>query len=455
MNIQSWNNTASRATQWLLLLIIITIPFSIRHVFDSSWNFQTGAYSDFTSLSIYITDILIVILVSIRLITTPWLSIPRLWKYAALFSVSWLVLELAIQDRSFMPLQLYFSLRIAILIVFALVVSQIRVSREKISLAFVILGGIQSLIGIVQFVSQKSIGLYYLGESHLSPETLGVAKIVSHGTKYIRAYGTFPHSNLLAAFLVVSTVFNLYLIAKYYQIPRGNFISRGKLVISREIIPMVSLIILLFLNVFGLFVSFSRAGVLGLVLSGSVFYFYLYQNTSRNIFSKQIALFIAVVAIPIAILWPFLSTRATITDNATKERVFYNTVGLKIALSKSFFGIGAGTSVLHMKQYSETDLKPWEIQPIHNFYLISWAEWGIATLAWLFLLLYPIFLLFKRKMELWSTSLLAIGVSFLLLFLFDHYFYTIWPTQVLIWLILGIILGSTVQKATYDTVSEQ
>ncbi len=430
----------SRATQFLFFLLICLIPFPIRHVFDSAWNFQTGAYSDFTSLSLYISDLVLVALVVLMLLFHRKWKIPKVWKYSGLIAGAWLILELFVASRATLPLQAYFSLRFLFLIVFAASVSQINVSREKLAWLFSFLGFLESLIAIFQFYTQHSLGLYKLGESHLSASTFGVAKIVSHGTTLIRGYGTFPHSNLLGAFLVVCVLLNLYLLAITYQKPRGENLPRGKF--SRETIQHAVLWLLLALNSFGLFISLSRAAILGLAAGLLVILVYI---VVKKMFSHIFKLFLPLGVILLIwgmTLFPYLASRSTISDNSTKERLFYNQLGLEMVKNKPIFGFGPGTSVLHMKQYAQdfkqTILQPWEIQPIHNFYLITWAEWGLGAIPVFILLIYPVIGLFKREKDIWNMVLLAIAAAFAVMFLFDHYFYTIWPTQLLLWLLIGL-----------------
>jgi len=73
----------------------------------------------------------------------------------------------------------------------------------------VFLGLIESLIGIIQFIIQHSIGLTLLKESVISPSIPGVAKLILGGQKYIRAYGLFPHPNILGGFLLFSIIITL------------------------------------------------------------------------------------------------------------------------------------------------------------------------------------------------------------------------------------------------------
>jgi hypothetical protein len=427
--------TIERIKEYLLYIIIILIPFSVRYVFDWRTSTLIGQYSDFTALSLYLLDFVLVGFIALAIFSQIRDKVflkessrnYKVWIGALAIAATWLVLELIFQTKDYFTLQLYFSARIILLLVFTAFLAKITVSRERIAWLFTILGSIQGLIASYQFYWQKSVGLFAIGESPIGPSLDNVAKIVSHGTKLIRSYGTFPHPNILAAFLVATTVFNLYLLNKTTQ----NNVSRG------------TLYLLLLVNVFGLFLTFSRGGIAGFIVALAVLtaYFLLNKQFSRG--TQVIAPALIAIGISTAILWPHLSSRSAFrSDPGLPQRMFYNDLSLKMFKDKPIFGVGPNTSMLHMKQYSPRPLESWEIQPIHNYYLLSLAEWGIGAISFLFLLLFPIFVLFKQKIGTWDITLSAIIVPFLLLGFLDHYFYTIWPSAVLIWLILGIIYSN-------------
>jgi len=104
---------------------------------------------------------------------------------------------------------------------------------------------IQSVIGIIQFIIQHSIGLLWLKESILSPQITGVAKVIFDGHIYIRAYGLFPHPNILGGFLVFSIISTLLYLKIFHQntakcstpacpVGRWNILSRSN---NIEIVP--------------------------------------------------------------------------------------------------------------------------------------------------------------------------------------------------------------------------
>ena len=73
---------------------------------------------------------------------------------------------------------------------------------------------VQSLLGIVQFFTKKSIGLRFLGESILGIQIGGSSTFWAGSEKYLRAYGTTSHPNILAAFMFMSLVLLAYLFFK-------------------------------------------------------------------------------------------------------------------------------------------------------------------------------------------------------------------------------------------------
>jgi predicted aspartyl protease len=78
---------------------------------------------------------------------------------------------------------------------------------------------------------------------------------------------------------------------------------------------------------------------------------------------------------------------------------------------------------------------------VHNYFLLSAAELGIPfTMLLLYLFLYHLLKLFKNlNKNVFDLTLFSILISFLVLMQFDHYFYTLQQTQMLLWVILGII----------------
>ena len=124
-----------------------------------------------------------------------------------------------------------------------------------------------------------------------------------------------------------------------------------------------------------------------------------------------------------------------------------------------------GESLLHMEQYSPIALEAWQIQPIHNYFLLSAAELGILgalILIWILIShLSGIWGLFRNsKFEIRNSEssnyrllLFTILLCFLVLMQFDHYFYTLQQTQMLLWIILGLIAAETSNRPQTNEVT--
>ncbi len=438
-------------------LFIISLFFPIRYVFPTMEAFQTGAYSDFTSISLYLSDIFLIItflwiILSNNLnlfenVKIIWLKIKSfrpfsttglvgwLTYYPLSIFIIWLVLGLIWHFRIDSRLNWYFFGKYLELVVAYETTKLLILNRNSIKSKFLelflILSSFESIVGLLQFLFQHSIGLNKLGEEIIGPNVTGAAKIVLNGTKYIRGYGTFPHPNLLSSFLVMGVLIALYL---YLNSKNNARLLSGVLII---------------INLLGLAVTYSRAGYLALIFALIIYFGVLVYNR----FEQKKILWSSMIIIASLLLiffsfTPFLLTRATVTDQSSLERIFYAKLGLQIIEHNPLFGVGIGESMLHMQQYSPIKLWPWEIQPVPNYFLLAAADIGI--IGSLILASFFLSLLWKLcKRLLWSRSnfyftnynllLITILVAFLVLMQFDHYFYTLQQTQMLLWVILGLV----------------
>jgi len=74
----------------------------------------------------------------------------------------------------------------------------------------------QSFLAIFQFLKQKSIGFIFLKESFFNSSMTDVAKIIINGNIYIRAYGLFPHPNILGGFLLFSIIITILYLQMFH-----------------------------------------------------------------------------------------------------------------------------------------------------------------------------------------------------------------------------------------------
>jgi hypothetical protein len=121
-------------------------------------------------------------------------------------------------------------------------------------------------------------------------------------------------------------------------------------------------------------------------------------------------------------------------------------------------GLGPAESVLHMKQHLAPTTNPWEIQPIHNYFLLLTAEIGLPAvilfISYLIRILLKLFLNKAKKilhLHLKQALLLSGLVGYTVLMFFDHYFYTIQAPMLLLWLWLGLAATGSASNNNKNT----
>jgi O-antigen ligase len=414
--------------KWLFYIFLFCIPFQTRIILHQ-W---THPFNEWTSAFLYLSDILLIgvfVLWALR-IKDIRSSISELWKltWFKLLVIFFAISAISIFYSSIPNLSFY---RLAKLLEFILLLLYFRANINKLLylntvVSVIVASGIfQAVIAMIQYSRQGSIGLKFFGESHIGTNIYNVAVFFgTNGVKYLRAYGTTPHPNVLAAFFVL-TLFAFYY---WYLIPIKKQINRLWVLVGYGLMLV------------GLFLTFSRTmiGIWGLaVIAGYV----IAKDYRKRLLSIIIST--VVIGLLFAILfWPQVQSRIHISgdEEAVTQRVFYNEIAGKVTTSSPIFGVGIGQSVvdlMHRFRYHPQ----YFYQPTHNIYLLISSETGFPGLiAFLFFLFFLYWQLFKNKHFLQITiSILIFSFSFLLIGLFDHFLWTLQQGSLVFWLSLAIL----------------
>lgn len=287
---------------------------------------------------------------------------------------------------------------------------------------------LQSIIAIFQFTFNHSIGLNLLGESPLSADLAGVAKTMIGGVKHIRAYGTFPHPNILAIFLVVSGIINLYLLKNSKNKNYKKYLA-----------------VLIIFSTLALFFTFSRiAWILAFIFWG---YYILkisnlkYQISNLNFLkNKKTTLLYLLIALLVvsfliyfapAVWWrinPFLSSTWESLD--VRLVVFEKAW---ILIKSHSWGVGIGNFVIEIA-YQLIGYPVWMVEPVHNTFILILTEIGVLGLLSFSSILFFIFRSFKQLPDFMRYILL---ILFVYMF-FDHCFWDIRQTQFLLFIFIAL-----------------
>jgi hypothetical protein len=343
-------------------------------------------------------------------------------------------------DPSFRLISAIFYVKLAIsgVFIYCLIISDVWLKYKLLIIkCLVSLGVISVIIGVIQFFLQHSIGLNILGESPISIFTYGVAKIVAHGTTFVRIYGFLPHPNILAGLLVILSLLNLYLLNKEL-----NISSRGIYLFAYCV------------NILGIFLCFSRGGIIAYAVSTAIFLIFTIVEQGIHATFRKFYLLPILLIVLVFIFYPWYLSKNTISDQSALLRSEYNHTGIKIIESNWLIGTGPGTNLLHMKHELQNKLDYWDIQPIHNYFLIVVSEFGVMGISWIMFLIYLSIRMARqtyanlkqKKSNTWHITLLSITIAIFILMQIDHYFYTNWSAQVILCLVIAWAYRETQPK---------
>ncbi len=306
----------------------------------------------------------------------------------------------------------------------------------KINIAFALAAVIQSLIGISQFLFQNSFGSKWLGMAVQEASVSGTSVIGTSTNRFLRAYGAFPHPNILAGFLLIGLII---LIGLYFQAKRkeGQYLTLVGLVIITT----------------GLFFTFSRANWLVLV---AAFFFLLGMVSPKKYFQNwhlpilKILGIIFLIFLVFTLIYPqIIQTRFSLNERLEKlsigQRMNYYQEAFKLIKEHSLTGVGLSNYTLAVNTEIGSSFSGLEYQPVHNVYVLVLAELGIFGLLIFLMLIGQILkeswvaLIYSTPdSNLWLYVHSTILVALFLLFLFDHYFWTLSFGIMFFWFLVGL-----------------
>ena len=282
----------------------------------------------------------------------------------------------------------------------------------------------QGALALIQAITQSTAiprDLYLWWPGHVTAATPGASVVMNaQGQRWLRAYGTLPHPNVLGAMLLV-----------YLGGVAARFVTLGQ----RRWLGFVAL------GVAALALTFSRAAWLGL---GAMLItaLWLIQSEARSrlrLAASMSALMMAATLIP---LTPFLLSRLNINGPAnalesasTSERARLVEHGLQAWQAQPLTGVGAGAFVQWAARHTD---QRFPFQPVHNLPLLVLSETGVMGGAAALALLGAIAAEMRRRQfvvryassaeAVWAAVLLGAFVAGL----FDHVWWTQPPAQTLV-----------------------
>ncbi len=395
----------------LFLASVLTLPLQLNKFFFPDFSFVLGIPIDYRAISIYFSDFFIVAYVFAYFIENRH-QLPKIYKTQRNFVLALMLLNFYLLLSSLalsidkLP-SIIFNLKTLEFSLFA-VFGSLSLSKKqtfKWSLNLIAVSVIwQSALAVFQFILQKSLGFWILGERNFGTLTPSIAHVNFLGSQWLRPYGAFPHPNVLAAYLLIA----LILIYSYKtQTKNLTWLRPTALAMSLS----------------GVFITFSKAAYLSLLAAIVV--------NSRDL---KYALFKIIVSACLLVAFTLTITEgqiASITERFTLAKAAYD-----INLKNPLFGIGSNNFILELSRLNLFSISEVRLlQPVHNVFLLILAENGIVGLLLFAYLLYTIF---KNAT---ASPKIALTAAILIFLSVDHFLWTLHQGRFLFFLTSAYILS--------------
>lgn len=446
-------NTVRKFEEILFYFLLFAIPFQTRKIL---WQ-QNWYFNEWQTVSVYATDLLFLILAGIWVFN--WKTgdkkslFFKIQKFDYFLFIFLAISAISIKNSTSPAISWFQFSKLAEFVLFYFYIKSYAFYRFNFTktLWVVFAGGVfQSVVAIGQFLKQSDLGLRWFGESMLGPNLSGVASFFNAaGEKIIRAYGTTPHPNILAAYLFLS-IFTLYFLWLYAKPKLFDISNNSSLIYQTKNSLLFALCSLLLL--FAFFFTFSRTiiflwaagftAMAGLIWLKKDFRKIFWSNQmSRRRLAEILVVTVIAIGIFAIVYWPEVSSRLKISagDEAVQLRIFYGKESLKSGLN--LFGLGVGNFVNWFMKINP-NLPRHLYQPVHNIYLLIYSETGLLGLV--SFVLFIVFLIrdFIRRTQiktLLNYSFLLIFTSFLIIGFFDHFLWTLQQGRFMFWLATALM----------------
>lgn len=325
--------------------------------------------------------------------------------------------------NEYLSTSVYFSDFIIVSIILLLVFKVRRAFEPKELVKYFSIGLVPvALLAVAQFVWQTTWSTKWLGLAKHDPAVLGQVVIeTANGERWLRAYGSFGHPNILGGVMAVALLLII--------------ISQSKLRRWAQY---------LYLSIFSaaLFFSFSRAAWLALAVALAVYYFGRLGDWKNSL--RKILPILVVFIILSALNSGLLLARGTVTgrleSKSISERASYYAEARDLFLGQPLVGVGFHNYVPVLM-----NLRPgrpvWSYQPVHNVFVLVIVELGLLRVVLLFGLLWLALRELNKgqRVKINPESLALLSLLFTLC-LFDHWLWSLHSGLLFSGLILGIVI---------------
>lgn len=367
--------------------LLVFLPTQLGYHFWPEWAYVLGRRVDYLSPIVYVTDLLLVLTVGSWVIEK-WrsgevakaqISLGKLGRFG--------VVGIFVAANIFLaasPLvAVYKWVKVSEFLMLGYYIVKTKPTLAAIGFPLTVAVLYSSVIAIAQFVLQHSVGgpLWWLGERAFDANTPGIARInlcqASGITcqEMLRAYGTFPHPNVLGGFLAAMIPLLVYQFTNPTNLPIRPISKTWR----RRIFYGATLLF----GVVGLGLTFSRSAIvvgvaMMIVMVARIANWELRIVKKQNWIPAFAGMTAGVVGVTIGlIVILFFLLPVSPGDESVVVRQQLNTVAIKQWLSSPIVGVGLGNFLVTLPATMPTRVI-YFLQPVHNVYLLLLSEIGVV-----------------------------------------------------------------------------
>lgn len=401
-----------------LIFLIIALPLNItkRSFFLSPNYFVNGIEVNYLVLTISIVDLGVLLFLMTVVISRKREVLKEVflkYRYPLIIFLLFLLVQNIILNN---PISLFGSLRMLFYMFVALILFE-EVGRLKkkslqkglpaVSVILFLTVLFQGVLGFLQFKGGSSLGVKMLGESQVVSGMMGSSFVTLQDQVFLRAYGTFPHPNVFAGYLLLMFFSSLFV----YRRQRGIYKS-------------LSLLTMLLSFVFVLF-TFSRFVILCfLVVSLVIFISYLRgkRNNSFNFMPLLVERFLKSLSGG---------------DESLADRLSLAKTSIYVFRNNWLSGVGLGRFTAAMGDMVPRSSRGIQlIQPVHNVFLLLLSELGLfGFLSFIYLF----FSIVKENIKKLTITGFLMVISILGIMMMDHYLFSLPQGYSMLWLFIGLL----------------
>lgn len=401
----------NKLENYLLSLLLFLFPTQLAIHFWPKEAFVFGIRVDYLSPAIYLTDVLIVLLLSMWVYLRKAEFIKTLKKYRKVFYVFFAVAILNIPFSTFPELSLFRWLKYLEFILLGFYLK----GKNNYSIKPLYYSAILfSLIGILQFATGGTLGglLYFFGERSFTANTPGIALFEIFGRQFLRAYSTFSHPNSMAGYMGLLSISLL----SGASLKRLNYKLLG--------FGIIFLAILL---------TFSISAFIAIAVATFLFVFLKKHQTKNNVGMYILGLALAFSVVQTGVDRQTSSSKYLSYERVAQRLELANVAG-QATVQNPIAGSGLNTFIPNLPKFQINGNSIWLLQPVHNIFLLVLSEIGIVGL---FIFVVLIYSALKKSRNEKRYYLLVPLVFVILTGTTDHYWLTIQQNNLLLVLLIS------------------